>query len=140
MSNRILNPLFLVGSPCCEKPNPPESFDCWSLVEYVRNTCFDIGTPLIVDQHDKDDPVKTVKNILESGAIAKWEIIQRNYKPGDVALVATQDLNKYNHVGVFIKPHLVMHATTSTVMCSTVAVIKRAYKAMRVYRWPSLIY
>ncbi len=85
------------------------------------------------------DPEGTIKRLLETDALAQWSLIRRNYYEGDVTLLSTRDKNNLNHVGVFIKPDLIMHATNSTVMCNSVAVLKRAYKSLQVYRWPSVI-
>ena len=140
MSNGTLNPLSLVGKPCLINSNPPNSFNCWDLVKYVRLKSFDLETPLIISFDDRKDPEGTIKRLFESGALSKWKYIQYGYTFGDVALLATLDRNYMNHVGVFINEHTVIHATSSTVMCNSVAVLKRAYKALQVYRWPSPIY
>lgn len=139
MFSGTLNPLTLVGKPCLVNSKPPNSFNCWNLVEYVRDKCFDLKTPLIISFNDQMDPEGTIKRLLETDALAQWSLIRRNYYEGDVTLLSTRDKNNLNHVGVFIKPDLIMHATNSTVMCNSVAVLKRAYKSLQVYRWPSVI-
>ena len=139
MFSGTLNPLTLVGKPCLVNSTPPNSFNCWNLVEYVRDQCFDLKTPLIISFDDQKDPEGTIKKLLETNALAQWRLIQWNYYMGDVALLSTKDKNNPNHVGVFIKPNIIMHATNSTVMCNSVTVIKRAYKSLQVYRWPSVI-
>lgn len=38
-----------IGKPYESPPHPPETFDCYQLVVWVREICFGIKTPLIVD-------------------------------------------------------------------------------------------
>jgi len=46
---RELRPL--IGRPWKLDSDPPNSFDCWSLVAYVRKTFFDRETPSYRDQY-----------------------------------------------------------------------------------------
>ena len=136
MYNGTLNPLELIGKPCAVNPNPPYSFNCWGLVEYIRKMCFDLETPLIISYEETLDPEGPIKKLFESGNLSKWRVILSNYNVGDVVLLATNDKNNFNHVGVFVKTNFIMHATSNTVICNSMPVVKRVYKNLRVYRWP----
>ena len=132
----MFSPIELVGLPCEEPCNPPHSFNCWELVRYVRKQCFELDTPLITRDVDYTAPAEAIRDLVETGYIAQWMAVDGNPGRGDVAMLASQDEDLFNHVGVFLGPTQMLHATTSTVMLTGLPVIRRVYKAIKVYRWP----
>ena len=40
----------VIGKPWAVPCDPPNSFDCWELCRYVRETVFDLWTPSVVDK------------------------------------------------------------------------------------------
>ena len=112
--------LKLVGCPYAFPSAPPKTFDCWSLVKYVRE-CEGLPCPLPFD--DKEDWC-VPGNLMQATARARacWT---RLPKPEPFVMAVLEP----SHVGIVIGGG-VLHALSrnASVVWTTLAAIRR--------RWP----
>ena len=117
----------LVGQPYAIPSNPPASFDCWSLVEYVREQ-LGLFTPSLVPEIPELDGFEEYReNTL---ALGVWAQVQGVGRDGDVIILGD------SHTGVGID-HGVLHAFRTRRGGSVVfwgwADVQRRYR--KVERW-----
>lgn len=91
----------LIGRPYQLPSEPPISFDCYSLVAYVRENFFGLPTPAPYDISTvtKDEAGRAIVAVR---SMNMWEVVKQG-KFGDIV-----QMEKY-HIGVFVAGG-VMHA------------------------------
>lgn len=100
----------LVGRPYCQDgshPNPPETFDCFTLVKYVRELCYQITTPLMIGEcflrQAVDRHTNEIVDIDQMAKLIEIHLEHRIYKP--VAEPKPGDIVMFNdhHIGVVVE-------------------------------------
>jgi hypothetical protein len=118
-----LSSLPRIGTPYAYPSTPPESYDCWTLVEHVR-AALGLATPLAVDAANFDPESLDVAVAAELGANRWCEV----GAPHDGAVVVFHA----GHVGVWVQCR-VLHAVAGVgVMVSRWPTVLRRFPGARV--------
>lgn len=114
----------LVGTPYKFPPEPPVSFDCWTLLLYVREH-LGLGTPLPVDPSDYD------LGNMEEAIAAVRPVWRRVEVPDDGDAV----LFDQSHIGVALGAGVLhAHAPARAVVFTRWTVLKRRWPHFEVWR------
>ncbi len=116
----------IVGAPYLFPPNPPESFDCWTLLVYVREQ-LGLDTPVHLDVEDY-----SLHNMAEAVALEKasgdWKQVDTP-QDGDAVLFSP------DHIGVSMGPGVLhAHAPSKTVVYTRWNVVRRRWPLAEVFR------
>lgn len=116
----------IVGTPYRFPPSPPKSFDCWSLVTYVREQ-LGLETKLDVDVslYDLETMAEAVRSEKRSGG---WKQVT-SPRDGDAILFTPSHIGVYMGSGV-----LHAHAPSSGVIFTKWSVAKRRWPQLEVWR------
>lgn len=121
-ASTIMTTLSLVGKPYEFPSYPPNSFDCWSLVKYVRGL-YHLKSPLPFDDAAGWCKPETMKAAVEIARVS-WTTAPR---PVDLCMAVMET----QHVGVVLDGG-VLHALARhcSVVWTPVATVRR--------RWPNV--
>ena len=91
----------IIGRPYALPSDPPWTFDCFSLVEFIRREFYQLPTPIPfeVTSLATKDINRVIVKVVQLGTWVKV----KNPQPGDVVHMET------NHIGVLV-PNGVVHA------------------------------
>lgn len=84
----------LIGCPLDDQPNPPQSFDCYTLVTYVRREFYGLDTPLVVPEE-----MVTIENL---SMLLKLHLEKSVYVPTDAPKLGDIVLFNEHHIGVVV--------------------------------------
>jgi hypothetical protein len=124
-----LNPYDLIGIPYALPSTPPDNFDCFSLVEYVREHSFNRATPLPYSVYGKgyDEIARTIVTITHK---SMYRYVDK-FVPGDI--VQLEDC----HIGVAL-PDGVLQAWRAngkgSVVCTGWRIVNRLFMMCRFLR------
>lgn len=112
-----------LGTPYAFPSNPPESFDCWTLLVYLREQ-LGLDTPVMSPHWTPETLNGAIEGELCSG---RWKPVTEAVD-GDVVLFSPV------HVGALLRG-VVVHAVPSTgVLYSALAVARRRFPDLGIYR------
>lgn len=86
---------IVIGTPYASPADPPRTFDCYSLVAWVREHCYLIKTPLLVDP-TLISP-ESVAQLIELHRDREIYVKVDNAEPSDIMIFSP------NHVGVVVE-------------------------------------
>lgn len=117
----------IVGAPYVFPPDPPRTFDCWTLLVYVRQllgleTKVEID-PSLYDLTNMDEAV------AEERCNGRWQPVSGRPRDGDAVLFAK------DHIGVVMGTVVLhAHAPSRSVLATKLEVVKRRWPLMEVWR------
>lgn len=76
----------------------PDAFDCWGFVRYIKRHHEGIELPVIAV--DGNDPRAVLKAFRQHPELQRYEVLEKNPRPGDVVLM--KHSKHPTHCGVWI--------------------------------------
>lgn len=121
-----MNAQSLVGKPYAWPSKPPESFDCWTLVEHCRHL-LGRASPIAVEWATGGHE-RAVAAIMATRDAGTWRRVAEGAL-GDLVLLS------HDHVGLFL-PSGVLHAyrPAHSVICTRWRVVARTWPEHSVWR------
>lgn len=120
-------PADIIGAPYAFPPHPPETFDCWSLLVYVRDK---LGLPTVVEVDPELYSSDTMQAAVEQERCnGRWQPVEGLPCDGDAVLFT------HDHIGVFLGSGVLhAHRPNKGVLFTKWAVVKRRWPLVEVWR------
>jgi hypothetical protein len=124
--------VHLIGRPYCLPSTPPYTFDCYSLVKFVRAEFFGLETPAPCDiaSVSKNDAGIAIIKVRDSGL---WQIVKQP-RFGDIV-----QMERY-HIGVYIEGgvlHAWRAARSAQVVLTKIRAVERLFSMCQFLRLTS---
>lgn len=117
----------IVGKPYVYPPDPPRTFDCWTLLVYVRELLgLETRVEIDISRYTQDTMDKA---IAEERCNGRWQPVSGRPRDGDAVLFAS------DHIGV-VMGSVVLHAhgPSRSVLATKLEVVRRKWPLMEVWR------
>jgi len=118
----------VIGKPYALESNPPESFNCWTLVSYLIPNApqyTDQSLLSIAKQFKKQEAIFRAKGL--------WVQVF-DFQDNDIMLFAQKDT--FTHAGIYLEHDKILHAKEGAgVVIEPLKLLKMQFRNIKGYRW-----